>query len=275
MNCDDIRSQLVDLWRGALNGESRETVESHLRDCPECERESAQLQALWSRLESLDDAHSAPAPSAALRENFYPALAAAQQEMGASEATEKKAAGNERGLPAWLGSLLAPRGALQPVWSLATLILGVGLGAALMWAWNAQNEITRLSAQVESMSRSASLSLLDHPSASERLRGVSWSSQALADARVVDALLTSFRSDPNVNVRLAALETLARMDSPAVRAGLVETLPSETSPVLQVALIEILNRQNGGSLKAIESFLEREDLDPDVRSQIQYLLQSV
>lgn len=149
-----------------------------------------------------------------------------------------------------------------------------------MWAVGANREIERLSAEVDSINRSASLSLLHHPSASERLRAVSWGSRSLAtneiDDRIVEALLDSVRNDPNVNVRLAALDALAlQVESPAVRAGLIDMLPRQESPMLQVALVEILNRQNGQASEAIEDFLEQEDLDAEVRLQIQYLLQAI
>ena len=92
----------------------------------------------------------------------------------------------------------------------------------------------------------------------------------------MEALLESVRNDPNVNVRLVALEALARqIDSPRVRAGLIDSLPRQDSPMLQVALAEILNQQNGGATVAIRRLLERDDLDPSAREQIESLLPSV
>lgn len=267
MNCESVGEQLIDLIAGALEPEARVAIERHLQECAGCRRERTELETLWSRLALLDDEHAPAAPSGRLRSRFYRALADYERE------PERPAAWRR-----WLDRWTRPRPAtLQPAWSLPALLLGVALGASLMWGFGSQREVRRLSAEVDSMSRVLGLSLLDHQSASERLRGVSFSMRAPADDRIVAALLQSVRNDPNVNVRLAALEALgAHVDSPAVRSGLIEALPGQRSPVLQVALIEILERGNGASSdRAIQEFLEREDLDTEVERQIRDLLPSV
>lgn len=266
MNCESARERLIDLLRDALEPEDRAAVERHLAACPECRGERDELETTWSRLEPLGDEHGPPVPSDRLRSRFYRALGEAERELARPPAWRR-----------WLEGLLPPRAsAPRPAWSLSTLVLGVALGAAIMWALGANREISRLSAEVDSMSRVVGLSLLEHPSASERLRGVSWSSRALTDERIVAALLDSLRRDPNVNVRLAALGALAgRIDSPAVRTGLIEALPRQQSPVLQVPLIEILNAGDGDNAeRAIRSFLERDDIDTEVKRQIEALLHS-
>lgn len=266
MKCESAREQLIDLWNEALDADARAEVERHLEGCQECARERADLEAMWARLGALDNAQSEPAPSAQLRGRFYRELAEAQARL------------ERPGLWRRLRDAFRTSGSIgpQPVWLAATLVLGIGLGASVMSAVGARSEVRRLSAEVDTMSRSASLALLDHQSASERLRGVSWSSRSLTDDRIVEALLGSVRNDPNVNVRLAALETLAlHTDSPRVRAGLIESLPRQESPMLQVAMVEVLNQQNGGAEVAIQELLDSEDLAEDVRQQILALLQSV
>lgn len=285
MKCESVHEQLIGLWNETLEPDARAEVETHLTGCPDCRRQSSELRALWANLGSLDNERAPEPPSQAMRERFYSWLATQPgDEVADASSSEVKggseAQGGRKALPyvrGWLAALLPSGGTLRPAWSLPTLVLGVALGASLMWAWNANQQIQRLTDQVDSMNRSASLSLLDHPSASERLRGVSWGSRALADDRIVEALLASVRHDPNVNVRLAALETLAlQIDSPRVHAGLLETLPRQESPMLQVALVEILKQKNGGTAtSAIEELLQREDLDDDARTRIQTLLQDV
>ncbi len=266
MNCETIREQLIDLWRGDLSADQQEAVEGHLAGCKECERESARLGSLWSELAALDNEAAPPVPSESLRQRFYPALEAHQRKL-------ERPSLWRRWLSAFSGS---GSPTLRPAWSMPNLVLGIALGAAVMWAVGARDRIERLSAEVDDLRGTASLSLLANDSASERLRGVSWGSQVLADDRIVDALLDSVRHDPNVNVRLAALDALARkIDSPRVHAGLAQTLPNQQSPVLQVALAEVLRERNGGSTVALEELLERRDLDEQVRTQVRFLLESV
>jgi anti-sigma factor RsiW len=266
MKCESAREQLIDFWNETLEADARAEIETHLEGCSKCREERAELEAMWARLGALGDSLNEPVPSAALRGRFYRELAEVQARL------------DRPGLWQRFIDTFRASGSIgpQPVWLAAMLVLGIGLGASVMSAIGARGEVRRLSAEVDAMSRSASLALLEHQSASERLRGVSWSSRSLTDDRIVEALLDSVRNDPNVNVRLAALGTLAHQtDSPRVRAGLIESLPRQQSPMLQVAMVEVLNQQNGGAKVAIQELLESDELDEDVRQQILSLLQSV
>jgi len=52
------------------------------------------------------------------------------------------------------------------------------------------------------------LSLLNDPSASQRIRAVSYTDEfSSVDLKVIGALFTTLNGDPNVNVRLATLES--------------------------------------------------------------------
>jgi hypothetical protein len=54
-------------------------------------------------------------------------------------------------------------------------------------------------------------------------------------------LLNSLALDPNINVRLSALEALYRhADASDVRSGVLAALSRETSPLMQVAMIDFL-----------------------------------
>src|SRR5947199_292919 len=62
-----------------------------------------------------------------------------------------------------------------------------------------------------------------------------------ADDEVVNALVKSMHSDPNTNVRLAALEALTKFRAqPHVRKVLIESLAIQKDPVVQIALIQLL-----------------------------------
>ncbi|HEY4326662.1 MAG TPA: HEAT repeat domain-containing protein [Mucilaginibacter sp.] len=60
---------------------------------------------------------------------------------------------------------------------------------------------------------------------------------------VVDALVTTLNTDPSANVRLAALDGLARFyREEYVRKKLVASLKKQQDPLVQIALIELLTR---------------------------------
>jgi HEAT repeat protein len=96
------------------------------------------------------------------------------------------------------------------------------------------------------MRQLVALSLMQQQSASDRLRGVSWSYQVEpSDEEVMKQLVTTVNHDPNVNVRLAAVDALRPFTgSPATdlmaRNAVIEALPKQTTPIVQVALIDFL-----------------------------------
>ena len=92
------------------------------------------------------------------------------------------------------------------------------------------------------MRQMVALSLMQQQSASERLRGVSWAYRVeSSDTEVLAALLTTVNQDPNVNVRLAAVDALHAFGSSAVmRSAIVQAIPKQTTPLVQMVLIDLL-----------------------------------
>jgi hypothetical protein len=120
------------------------------------------------------------------------------------------------------------------------------------------------------MNRMVTLSLLQHQSASQRLRAVSLSHRATPDEQVVHALLDTINRDESINVRLAALDVLASMlPRRDVQDGLLAALPRQDSPTMQVALGEILLAADGPrSRAAVDALLERDTTAPPVREHL-------
>jgi hypothetical protein len=143
------------------------------------------------------------------------------------------------------------------------LLLGVLLGTGLTARQASNEELAELRADVETMSRAVTVSLLQHQSASERLRAVSWSRMAGGDDQVLTALLDSARTDPNVNVRLAAVDALAGYaDQGDVRTRLIDALEVEESPLVQLAVLEAVAGEQGlrnGELQRLRGYSE---IDP-------------
>lgn len=52
MNCTEIKEKFVEYIEGLLTDEQRQIVESHLKDCPQCQAELNALKALGSRIVS-------------------------------------------------------------------------------------------------------------------------------------------------------------------------------------------------------------------------------
>ena len=116
------------------------------------------------------------------------------------------------------------------------------------------------------------LSLLDNDSATERLKAVNISTDVKsADNRITEALLKTLNNDPNVNVRLAAIEALLHHASnPMAREGLVNAITVQESPIVQAALADaMLILQETKSIEEFRKLLDRNGLDQGVRDKLQ------
>ena len=114
------------------------------------------------------------------------------------------------------------------------------------------------------------LSLLQQQSATERLRGVDYTVKMPAiEPDVVAALLQAVKADPNVNVRLAAIDALTRVSGDAgVRRSLAGSLGMQDSPMVQAALIDyVLDARDKDALGVLKDLTARPDLNPLVRQR--------
>jgi hypothetical protein len=133
-------------------------------------------------------------------------------------------------------------------------------------------DVAELRKEMIGMRQLVTLSLLQQQSAAERLRGVTWAYQTeSSDTEVLGALLRTINSDPNVNVRLAAIDAVRNFSgSPAARRGLVQALPKQNSPLVQIALVDTLvDLKQIEAKPEIQTLLTEPDLDPTVRRRLQ------
>jgi len=236
MICEQADKLLMDSLMGALGAEDRRQLDEHLATCERCREEATGVESLWQDLGDLDESRQ-EVPSEKLTRRFR--LALADFEVDLQETARP-------GFAQWWAGLWSARPAWQAAFSAALLIMGVLLGAAVIPEKATRGEIDELRAEMNTMSRAVTVSLLQHQSVAERLRAVSWSRMAGSDDQVLTALLDSARQDPNVNVRLAAVDALAAYaDTVPVRRGLIDTLDVEESPLVQLALLEAVAGEEG------------------------------
>jgi anti-sigma factor RsiW len=224
MTCEEIKPWFAEYWSGTLDREASATVEQHLQTCETCRADCERLGSLWRDLALLP----ADEPDRAVRERFYETLAAYRE--GAQAPAKSRSAR--------VSPLLAKIAA-----GIALVAGGAAAGYGLRSNQASANEIAQLRGEVGNMRQLVTLSLLQQQSASERLRGVSWAVRAEpADIEVFDALLAAVNHDPNVNVRLAAVDALRNRTAsvPSARNSVMQALPGQTEPIVQVALIDLL-----------------------------------
>ncbi len=236
MICDRIKEQIPECLAGRLDAAARDKVIDHLDTCSACRADLAELGVVWRGLENMEE----PEPSRAMRTRFLETLNAYQE--GFLEA-QRRAVYTAPKKSFWAG-LLPAHPAWQAAFSAVLMVAGMLGGHYLLGsrAPEANPEMAQLRNQVENLRQLVALSMLKEQSPSARLRGVTYSNQiAQPDRQVEQALLQAVNHDSNVNVRLSAVDALAKFaNSAEVRRAIADSLPVQDSPLVQVALIDLL-----------------------------------
>ena len=239
MTCSAFAADIADTLAGSATASARARAEDHLAGCASCRATAA----LWDQLGELP----AEAPPARLTSRFQHQI-------------------TERANPArWAWLAVAA----------ATLIGFVSFFAGRYTAPAGKEDIASLRGEVRNLREVVALSLLDQQSASERLRGIRYSAALEGnDPEVVDALSRTLRSDPSVDVRLAAADALRRFPlSAAVNESTWQLLDKDDSPLVQIAVIDLLASRKDPAVRArLETLRDRPGLDPNVRDYLQALL---
>lgn len=253
--CLELEAQLGAALHGELTAAERAELDAHLAVCPRCAAEAADLQWLWRGLAALPE--ESPSPFLAAR---FDRLLRQEQALRAPVAIAGPAAARSR--PS-AGALAAAAAAL--------LAVGVLFGTSLGGRRTAEVEVAGLRQEVGRLHELVAVSLLTQASPSERLQGVAYGRElAGRDPRVAEALFAALAEDPNVNVRLAALEALAPATMlPAGRARLVRAVARQDSPLVQITAIDLLLESGGEAAhRDLRQLLDSPDLEPAVASYL-------
>jgi hypothetical protein len=291
MHCENCKARLQLWWDDQLTNEERAELKTHLDECEDCRQEFAANLEVWELMGRLP----VPEPSGDMQAGFNVMLDRFKESVGEPAGVGSAGFGGFR-------QLFGRQPALATAFSLLLIAGGVGLGYAIRSAVPAtasaasmatagmatvagtaastaavqpdsdRQQLAALSTQVHEMREMMMLSLLQNPSASERMRGVSYTSDIKnVNPGMAEALLATLNNDPNVNVRLTTLEALTHFaNDPAVREGLVQSILQQDSPLVQSALADVmLKLQEKRSIRSFKKLLQQKDLNGMVRSKIQ------
>lgn len=117
--------------------------------------------------------------------------------------------------------------------------------------------------------------ILDQSSMGSRLKAVSMAAAA-DNGKVEEALVFSMLEDPDLPVRMRALEILAeRPASEAVQLGLMQVLRHDESMQMRLLAIEILGSGGPGGRQILEGFLETDEaVEPAIAERLASFIQS-
>jgi hypothetical protein len=262
MSCHKIQDLFADFLTGEADEATRREVQDHITACAACRADLEELTAAWARLGLLPS----EAPSGRLRAGFYAMLDAAKE---AEERRQTRLSAG-RHFAAWWEGLWTGRPALAMGLAGALLVIGLGAGLLVNGGRATSRDMASLAREVQDMRQQVALTLLDRPSASDRLQGASYAGRLeRPEPRTLDALFNTLNEDGNVNVRLAAVDALYLFrNRPEVKDKLAETLAAQTSPLVQVALIDLLvEMRERRAADALRSLIKDGRIDPAVRTR--------
>jgi len=213
--------------------------------CAACAREARALSDTWAQLGDIPSLHP---DSSAMRTRFDALLS---------------------------GTPRAPRGwtthGLQAAAAVVLVAAGFLAGRQASPIAATDPAIVELREELHATRQMVSLSMLAQQSASERLRGITYTAQIeQPGSEVVSALLDTLMHDPDVNVRLRSVDALRRFaDRDNVRRTAASALIGPmSSPLVQIALIDFLVEANDrSSLASLRQLADDAMADKAVRAR--------
>ncbi|MCP4724538.1 MAG: HEAT repeat domain-containing protein [bacterium] len=157
-------------------------------------------------------------------------------------------------------------------YSLLMIVIGIGIGNWFPPGQQYSSQISKMSTEVKEIREMMIFNLVNHPSATERMKTVNLTSSfENLDDKIVTALLNTLNSDPNVNVRLAAIETLSRFaDNPEVRQGLIQSISKQESPLTQLSLADVMVTLNEKrAVDQLRVLVEKKGTNSAVKTRIE------
>ncbi len=253
--------KIIDYINGELTATEKLAFEERLAHDPVFRAAYEEEKALWDLMGKIE----APAVDQKVKSRFLDTLE-----------VYKEAAVPRPGLLTRLKDLWSFQPNLKL--SYAMLMLCVGLATGFYFNRKNQGEITRMSSEISEMKQMMVLSLIENPSATERIRAVNMTNEIRnVDNQVIEALLSTLNHDSNDNVRLMTLEALMELaDHSEVREGLVRSIVTQTSPIMQLAMADaMLKLQEKRSVKSLQKILDRDDLNSTVKDKVEQTIQKI
>jgi hypothetical protein len=225
MSCNAIQERLI----AALDsGIPDPEADQHCQGCSECRQAREQLSTLLIELDTL------PQPSSISGSEFASLLSLENEPV--------------RETPT-LGQLFRNFWGQQPALFFGALVVCILIGYSIPREQVASNTpedqtnaFVQLSTDISDLKETMALLQLQQPTASERLQGVQWlETHGQSNQGLVDALQLVVATDESTNVRLAAIDAMARLtEGPNVTRALRDALRQPQSPLVRIALIEKL-----------------------------------
>jgi hypothetical protein len=236
MQCHEAEPLLIDYLDGELNDQLQAAVKKHLETCAHCKKDVDEYQLLFLAIEE----NKLEKPGPGLREKFESML---QSELNIHATSAILKGQKQRNIT----TAKKPPYLLRVAASILLVAGGMLIGTKIRIGSTpkATNEMAELKTEIREMKEVILLNLLEDESASERIKAVSFAEDMEnPDHNILDALIHTMNHDKNVNVRLAALYSVAKFaGAQVVRDSMVTSLSKQTEPIMQIVLINLLTEK--------------------------------
>ncbi|MEO1487089.1 MAG: HEAT repeat domain-containing protein [Bacteroidota bacterium] len=257
MTRDSFSEHIPEYLDDMLSPEKRNEFEAYLKTCSDCEKELEEMRILFGAIA----AEKVVVPSGNLKSAFLKDL----EEAKAEEAVKIIPLAQNKEKSNWASNLL------KVAASVALLVASFQMGGFFEKEKSNQS-LETLQNESLVMKQQVMLSLMENQSASKRIQGVNYIEEIPnPDEAIVAALSQRMLNDENDNVRLTALEALARFAAnDAVKDVFIKALEKEKNPSIQILIIDILvSIQEKRAVAPMQKLLEQEDTQPFIKKQIQ------
>ena len=253
-SCNDALDRLIDM----LDEESLTHSDIQLlhHRFPECKEIINDTLETWQGMDQL----MTPEPSKQMRNDFYSML---------GDFTAKHEKSKSNGFEPFLNFLTQPflKWALLP----AIFVFGLFIGN-----WINSGGYAPIANQTDSPNEL--MQNLTQESAAERLVSIQETKEIKSPTeQIIYALHQTLIKDPNVNVRLSALEALVHFaDQPKVRECLINSIPYQHSAIVQLTLAEVMiGLEEKNSAEKWKQLLESDEVEADVRIHLEQTLKQI
>ncbi len=238
--------------------------EKFIKKQPVQEDEKKAIHELFRELDEID----VPQPSESMEKNFYKRLEDYKLKQTSTPGFKIHWPNSEK-----LFGLSAI--AFKPAFAAIIFLLGV-IGGVLLD--NHGTEDKQLVSELQNTREMLMLTLLEQPSATDRLKAVNLTDELTnPDQMVIQSLLATLNKDENVNVRLAAIEALFRYSNMAeVRKGLIEAIPNQESPLVLITLSKaMVLLQEKASVEKLRQAINNDKLEEKAKEKINENIQKI
>jgi hypothetical protein len=254
-----------------LFNNSRDTDKNKMRqfllDRGVSEEELGEFERLTSKLNSLPERE----PSQKMETKFYEKLEEYKSIISHKESPVS-------GLRNIWEELWQPVLVKKLAYAVAIFVFGCLAGYWYTSEMKYKTQVNSMISEMQDMQKVMMLTLIQQPSPTDRLKAISISNRiSSADDKIIDALLNTLNNDPNVNVRLMAVEALYNFaDNPKVRIGLIKSITKQDSPIVQITLADVMVLlQEKSSVDELKKLLEKNNLNESVEDKLKSSIESL